>query len=87
MVTEANTGCFTLVPSWQKVDNADFYEVEYDGMLYSTIRATEFEFDGLVPEHTYSMKVRAVNKDGHSEWATVTATTKANPLEFAIKGN
>ncbi len=86
VVTEANTGCFTLVPSWQKVDNADFYEVEYDGMLYSTIRATEFEFDGLVPEHTYSMKVRAVNKDGHSEWATVTATTKANPLEFAIKG-
>lgn len=85
-ITEDNTGCFDLTPSWEKVANADFYEVEYDGMLYSTIRDTKFTFDGMQPETAYSLKVRAVNKDGYSDWTTVSATTKANPLEFAIKG-
>ena len=85
-ITDENTGCFSLTPSWQKVVNADFYEVEYDGMLHSTIRGTEFTFDGMQPETAYSLKVRAVNQDGYSDWTTVSATTKANPLEFAIKG-
>lgn len=43
-------------------------------------------FENLKAETTYSFKVRAVNRDGHSDWTTVQATTKANPLEFAIKG-
>lgn len=84
-VAEAGLGTFTLTPSWQKVDNADYYEVEFDGMLYSTIRDTEFTFDGLQPETAYGFKVRAVNKDGQSAWTDVRATTKSNPLEFAIK--
>lgn len=84
-VNEADRGCFTLTPSWKKADNADYYEIEYDSMLYSTIRDTKFEIDGLVPEKTYTMKIRAVNKNGHSEWASLTAATKANPLEYAIR--
>ncbi len=84
--SDENIGCFTLTPSWKAVQNADFYEVEYDGMLYSTIRDTEFTFEGMQPETKYDFKVRAVNKDGHSEWTTASATTKANPLELAIKG-
>ena len=76
---------FSLTPSWKKVDNADFYEIEYGGMLYSTIRDTEFTIDGLEAETDYAFKVRAVNKDGYSDWSKVSATTKSNPLEFAIK--
>lgn len=83
--TEENTGVFSLTPSWKKVDNADFYEIEYGGMLYSTIRDTEFTIDGLEAETDYAFKVRAVNKDGYSDWSKVSATTKSNPLEFAIK--
>lgn len=85
-VTEKGQGVFDLTPSWSKVPNADFYEIEYDGMLYSTIKDTEFTFDGLQPETDYSFKIRAVNKDGYSSWNVVTATTKSNPLEFAVKG-
>ena len=33
-----------------------------------------------------SRKIRAVNKDGHSDWSTFSVKTKSNPLEFAIKG-
>ena len=84
-VSEQGKGTFDLTPSWPAVPNADFYEVEYEGMLYSTIRDNAFTFDGLQPETSYHFKVRAVNADGYSDWATVNATTKANPLEFALK--
>jgi alpha-glucosidase (family GH31 glycosyl hydrolase) len=84
-INDANTGCFTLTPSWQKAENADYYELEFDSMLYSTIRDTQFTVDGLVPENNYTMKVRAVNKDGKSQWTALAATTKSNPLELAVK--
>ncbi len=83
--TDKGIGVFSLTPSWNKVDNADFYEIEYNGMLYSTIRNNNFTIDGLIPETSYAFKVRSVNKDGYSDWATASATTKSNPLEFAIK--
>lgn len=85
-VTEENTGAYTLTPSWKKVDNADYYEIEYNGMLYSTIRNTQLLFEDLRPETTCTFKVRAVNATGASEWTNVTATTKSDPLEFAIHG-
>lgn len=83
--TDKGIGVFALTPSWEKVANADFYEIEYNGMLYSTIRNNSFTIDDLTPETSYAFKVRAVNKDGYSDWATASATTKSNPLEFAIK--
>ncbi len=85
-VAEDKTEAYTLTPSWEAVPGADYYEIEFGGMLYSTIRATELLFEDLVPETTYTFKVRAVNKDGRSDWGTATATTKSNPLEFAIQG-
>ncbi len=85
-ITEANTEAYTLRPTWEKVNNADFYEIEFNDMRYSTIRDTELLFEDLQAETNYTFKVRAVNKDGYSDWATCSATTKRNPLEFAIKG-
>lgn len=79
-------GTFTLTPAWKPAANADFYEVEFDNMLYSTIRGCSFTFEDLAPETEYKFKVRAVNKDGHSEWTMAEARTKSNPLEFAIQG-
>lgn len=55
-------------------------------MLYTTIKDGELLFDGLAAETTYSFKIRAVNKDGYSDWAEFSQTTKSNPLEFAIQG-
>ena len=83
-VTEENREAYTLKPTWDKVANADFYEIEFDGMLYTTIRDTYLLFEGLEAETSYSFKVRAVNKDGVSEWTEIRVMTKANPLEFAI---
>jgi alpha-glucosidase (family GH31 glycosyl hydrolase) len=85
-VKAENKEAYTLKPTWSKVQHADFYEIEFNNMLYSTIKDTTLLFDGLNPETAYSFKLRAVNKDGHSDWAEFKATTKNNPLEFAITG-
>lgn len=85
-VTADNIEAYTLKPTWNKVANADFYEIEQNGMLYTTIKDTELLFDGLTPETDYLFKIRAVNKDGYSDWNEFKAMTKSNPLEFAIRG-
>lgn len=85
-ITEENKGAYTLTPTWNKVENADYYEIEFNGLLYTTIKNNQLLFENLVPETNYSFKLRAVNKTGASDWTTITATTKSNPLEFAIQG-
>ena len=77
---------YSLTPSWQPVENADYYEVLFEGMTYSTIRDTKFLFEDLKPETDYAFQVRAVNADGASEWTTQNIRTAANPLEFALHG-
>lgn len=85
-VTEENTEAYTLLPTWKPVANADYYEIQFNGLTYTTIRDTELLFEGLSAETPYDFKVRAVNKEGASDWANFSATTKSNPLEFAIQG-
>ena len=81
-----NTEAYTLKPTWSKVINADYYEIDFNDMRYTTIKDTELLFQNLTPETSYSFKIRAVNKDGVSDWAEFNATTKSDPLEFAIQG-
>ncbi len=85
-VTEENRQAYALTPSWTEVANADYYEIEFQGQLYSTILQKQYTLEDLVPETTYEMKVRAVNADGAGEWAELKAVTKADPLEHAIRG-
>ncbi|MDL2223803.1 DUF5110 domain-containing protein [Bacteroidales bacterium OttesenSCG-928-M06] len=85
-ITDENTEAYTLNPTWNKVNNANYYEIEFNNMLYSTIQDTELLFDGLEAETAYSFKIRSVNKEGYSDWATFGTSTKSNPLEFAIQG-
>jgi len=85
-VSDNNIEAYTLKPTWAKVNGADFYEIDFNGMLYTTIKDTTLLFDGLAAETPYSFKLRAVNKDGVSNWTEFKATTKSNPLEFAIQG-
>jgi len=84
-VTDANDGAYTLTPTWQKVDNADYYEIDFDGMNYTTIKDTALLFEGLSAETNYKFKVRAVNKNGYSGWTSFSATTKSDPLKFAVE--
>ena len=81
-----NVEAYAVTPVWTAVDNADYYEIEFDSMLYSTVRSTELLFVDLEAETDYTFRVRAVNADGVSDWGEQTLRTKVNPLEFAITG-
>lgn len=76
----------TLTPSWEPVPNADYYEIMYDGINYSTIRSNKLLFGDLTPETSYEFKVRAVNKSGVSPWTAFSGKTASDPLEFALHG-
>ncbi len=82
---EGANKAFTITAAWDKQANADYYEVKIDGMLHSTIRSTEFTIENLKPETEYDIQVRAVNKDGVSEWTTLKGRTIKDPLDEAIR--
>ncbi|MDQ2752241.1 MAG: discoidin domain-containing protein, partial [Bacteroidota bacterium] len=83
-VPDSNKTAYSLNLTWNAVPNADFYEIAFNDMRYTTIKSTRFLFEDLQPETEYDFKIRAVNKTGNSEWAKIQAKTKTNPLEFAI---
>lgn len=85
-ITEDNIEPYALTPSWSEVPGADYYEVLFDGRIYTLVKDTALTFDDLNVVTDYAFKVRAVNKAGASDWVETSATTKSNPLEFAIKG-
>ena len=72
--------------SWEPMEQADYYEIEYDGQRYSTIRQNSYTLENLWPLTTFSYKVRAVNAAGESEWASGTFETTDDPLRDAIQG-
>lgn len=82
----AQINAYDLTLAWDAQSNADYYEVAFGGQTYGEIRQTAYTFEDLTPETTYAFEVRAVNKDGKSEWQAVAVTTKSDPLEFAIRG-
>jgi len=86
LISEDKTKAYTLEPTWDKVPNADYYEIEFDSLNYSYIQDNNLLFEGLRPETTYGFKIRSVNKDGVSDWKAFQQTTKSNPLQFAITG-
>lgn len=84
-LTDENIGAYEMTPTWRPVENADCYEIEFDGMRYATIRDTMLRFEDLQAETDYGFRVRAVNAGGVSPWCDIAACTKSDPLEFAIR--
>lgn len=85
-VSEANRKPYSLTLTWQPVEGAEAYEIEFDGMKYFDIRPTSFLFENLRPETDYSFRLRATAKGKASEWVEIAATTNRDPYEFAVKG-
>lgn len=85
-ITDENAGAYTLTPTWSPVAGADYYVIESEGMIYSTIRKNSFTFEDLKVETDYLFRIRSVNASGASEWSSFSGKTKSDPLEFAIRG-
>lgn len=86
VATDTKVAPYALTPTWKAVDNADYYEIRFNSMIYSTIRNNSLLFEDLQPGTDYTFELRAVNADGQSEWTTINAKTDKNPLEFAVHG-
>ena len=84
--TEENIEPYVLTPTWEMQAAADYYEIEFNGMIYSTIRDNKLRFEDLKAETEYAFRLRAVNAGGVSKWAEAKVQTLSNPLEFAIPG-
>ena len=84
-ISDESTTPYSITPSWEKESNADFYEIEFQGVRYSTIKSNSFLIADLKPDTTYKLKTRAVNSDGASDWKSITLSTKTNPYQFALK--
>ena len=85
-IADENCQAYTITPSWEVVENADYYEIKFQDRIYGTIKGTSLLFEDLTPVTEYTFAVRAVNSTGTSEWSEVKATTKSNPLEWALTG-
>ncbi len=85
-VDEADRKPYSLKLNWDKVADAQAYEIEFNGMNYFDIRENEFLFEDLVPETEYSFKVRSTAIGKASEWKNFSVKTNNDPYEFAIKG-
>lgn len=84
-VADSSITAYTLNPTWDRVENADYYQIKFNDLLYTTIRNNSLLFEGLTAETQYDFSLRAVNKEGTSDWTTFSAITGVNPLEFAIR--
>lgn len=85
-VGDGTSTAYAITPSWEPVEGAEFYEIEFDGMIYSTIDSTAFTMEGLVPDSEYLLNLRAVLKDCVTPWVEFEMVTEPDPLQFAIRG-
>ncbi len=78
---------YSLKLSWDKVEGADSYTIQYRERDYRNIRDTEFLFEDLKPDTEYSFKLcaHAADDNFRDNWTTITARTATDPFEQAIK--
>lgn len=66
--------------TWNAVDQATKYDIEVDGILNRNIKATSFTHLDQPFDSAHKYRVRAVNKDGYSQWSDyVDAKTLLDP--------
>ncbi len=67
----------SMTISWQPVEGATTYELDFDGSIITGISETTYLAEGLEPNSQHEIKVRAVSEGGISNWSnTLIKSTK-----------
>ncbi|MCQ1528811.1 fibronectin type III domain-containing protein [Lutispora saccharofermentans] len=61
----------SILVSWDKVNGAEAYEVEVDGVIVDGGNSTSYLHSGLIPETEHNYRVRARNVGGYSMWSEI----------------
>ena len=56
---------------WDKVEGAESYEIEIDGIIQKNITSTQYVHKDLDYDTEYSYRIRSVNNDGYSGWSEI----------------
>lgn len=70
----------------QPQESPVYTQVGADASATQALRPTSFTFADLQPETDYEVRIRAVNSDGATPWASATYRTTADPLREALRG-
>ena len=68
----ASSNMTSILVTWDKIADAEGYELEADGITIDAGTGTSYLHTGLSPDTQHSYRVRAKNKDGYSEWSSLT---------------
>ena len=67
----------SMTISWQPIEGATTYNLDFDGSVITGISETTYLAEGLEPNSQHEIKVRAVSEGGISNWSnTLTKSTK-----------
>lgn len=59
----------SITLNWDKVENAETYEIEIDGIVYKNITSNQYIHNNLNFDTEYNYRIRSINKDGYSPWS------------------
>lgn len=72
---------------WEGVDQATYYEIDRNGVIFSNIFGQAFTFEDMDYETKYTFKIRSVNDEGVSNWSNSVATIEhKDPYKSTVKG-
>ena len=82
---EASSGYNYVQLNWNKVDGADYYELEVDGEIINLGNSDAYLHDDLLSGTSHGYKIRAVNVTGVTGWSEPVIISTTNP-EYIIHG-
>ncbi|GMQ60029.1 hypothetical protein AN1V17_44290 [Vallitalea sediminicola] len=84
---ELFSGSRNIDIKWEPVYGAQNYEIEVNGKIIGTSQNNEYKHIGLVPNTTYSYRIRAINDDVVSSWSKpLTRKTLADNVKINVDG-
>lgn len=81
----ASSSMTSILVTWDKMADAESYEIEADGVVLDNGTGTAYLHNGLSPDTTHTYRVRAKNLGGYSQWSDlITKATVSSVQEYAI---
>lgn len=72
-----STTSTTVTMAWNQIAEANYYEIEFDGVMITDIREAGYQKTALQPNSEHKYRIRAVNEAGRGDWSEYSMNTTA----------